>query len=151
MSNEEDIRNESFGVFKPVGHVVASFPDAAAVTAAEGELRESGLASDGAGLRRIGPAEMEGLAEAELANASPLAWFGYEINLVKAYQHLAQRGCHFLVIKTESEDAARVAAIAQRHGAEQAQRFGTLTIEELIDLPAAERAVSRPDFGGKSP
>ncbi|MBK9136689.1 MAG: hypothetical protein IPM15_20655 [Betaproteobacteria bacterium] len=151
MSDQQDIRNESFGVFKPVGHVVATFADDGGASAAQDELHGLGLTSEATGLRRIAPAEMVRLADSEIANASPLAGFGYEINLIKAYRKLAEDGAHFLVIRAkEDEEVQQVASIVQRHGAEQAQRFGRLKIDELIERPAAERAVPRPDFGSNA-
>jgi hypothetical protein len=138
----------SYGVFKPIGHVVASFPDAEHADHAEHALRRAGIDDEGA-LRRIGPEEMKARAEADIARASPLASIGQDLNLVKAHRDLAHRGYEFLVVKAEdSAHAAQIAEIARTHGAERAQYFGAFIVEELIEHPGdAAQVAESPDRG----
>lgn len=131
---------ESFGVFKPVGHVVIAFPAAADLQGAVAGLTEQGLA--GGGLVRYTPAEMVQQVDAEMQNASPLASIGQELNLVKAHRALAERGCSFLVVKAADDaQAERIAAVARLHHAVVAQNYGHFIIEELISPPTGEPQV----------
>lgn len=86
----------TFGAFKPVGHTVIAFRSDADMQVAVNALIEQGFAH--AALVRYTPAEMTAQVEAELKTASPLASFGYELDLVKAHGVLAQDGCSFLVV-----------------------------------------------------
>ena len=123
---------ESFGVFKPVGHVVIAFADGHACSQAADRLGASGLAADA--VVRYDPERMKAQVEADLAHASPLASLGQEMNLVKAHRDFAERGYHFLVVRArDDEEAQRVAMIARDLGAQRAQYYGRFTIEELIE------------------
>jgi hypothetical protein len=139
----------SFGVFKPVGHVVISFPTAAAMRAAAQALRDAGFGGEAGTLREIDDRAMVAQADADLERASPLAAIGQELNLVKAQRELALLGYHFLVVKADDDDAARrVAEIASRHEAERAQHYGQFIIEDLIQHPGDTGQVAEsPDRG----
>ena len=120
--NKTDVP-ESFGVFKPVGHVVIAFPAAADLQAAVSVLAEQGLA--GAGLTRYTPDEMVRQVDADIQSASLLASMGQELNLVKAHRALAER----------------IAGVARLHHAVVAQNYGRFIIEELISPPTGEPQV----------
>lgn len=123
---------EAFGVFKPVGHVVVSFPDAKDVQGAADALAKAGFA--GADVVRYTPEEMLAQIDKDLANASALASIGQEMNLVKAHRALAEKGFHWLVVRApEDERARRVAETVRPFRAERAQKYGRLVIEELIE------------------
>lgn len=122
----------SFGVFKPVGHVVVSFPTARDQSAAAQELEELGFARDA--IVHYTPAEMLAQTNADLARASSLAAVGQELNLIKAHRELAQNGFHWLVVHAPGDDLARrVAEIVKPFHAERAQHYGSFFIDELID------------------
>ncbi|MCZ4315308.1 hypothetical protein O4H66_18035 [Comamonadaceae bacterium G21597-S1] len=122
----------SFGVFKPVGHTVLVFPDAHALEQAARKLAETGL-SDGSETR-YSAQEMQAQVASDLSNAGVLATVGQELNLVKVHGQLADRGCQFLVVPTDSDAVARrVADVARAGGAVAAQHYGTLLVEDLID------------------
>ncbi|WP_374676207.1 hypothetical protein [Ideonella sp.] len=124
----------SFGVFKPVGHVVISLPGAEQADAAAQALAQTG--HDRSGVHRYTDQEMLAQIEQDLQHASPLAAVGQELNLIKAHRDLAERGYHWLVVKAASDDAARaIAQTARAHGAERAQYYGRFLIEELIERP----------------
>ncbi|PTT86396.1 hypothetical protein DBR42_13685 [Pelomonas sp. HMWF004] len=144
MSTDEQ---RSFGVFKPVGHVVVSFPGAEAA-------RQGAQALDGLGLapgavRHYSDTEMLAQIDADLSNASPLASLGQEMNLVLAHQALAECGYHWLVVKVRNdEQGVQVAEAASAHGAERAQLYGHFIIEELIKRPGHITQVAEsPDRG----
>lgn len=137
--NKTDVP-ESFGVFKPVGHVVIAFPAAADLQAAVSVLAEQGLA--GAGLTRYTPDEMVRQVDADIQSASLLASMGQELNLVKAHRALAERGCSFLVVPAADDALAeRIAGVARLHHAVVAQNYGRFIIEELISPPTGEPQV----------
>jgi hypothetical protein len=138
---------EAFGVFKPVGHVVISFPTDADMRFAEAALAEAGFHGPEA-VMSYTPAAMIEQIDAQVAGASPLASIGQELNLVKAHRALAEQGYHWLVVRASDDDQAReVAALAKRFNAERAQKYGHLIVEELIehgdDLPQVAESPDR--------
>jgi len=144
MSNVEQ---RSFGVFKPVGHVVISLPDAASADRATTALGQLGL-QPGA-VRRYTDLEMLRQIDADIVNASPIASIGQEMNLILAHRVLAEHGYHWLVVyATGDEQAVQIARVAQAQGAERAQHYGHSIIEELIERPGNVPQVSEsPDRG----
>ncbi len=137
----------SFGVFKPVGHVVISFPSAGQARAAHEALEKMGLAADA--IRPYTDREMLAQIDGDLAHASPLAAVGQELNLVKAHRALAELGYHWLVVRAHDDaEAQRVADCARGFGAERAQQYGNFIIVELIEHASDEAQVAEsPDRG----
>ncbi len=126
---------ETFGVFKPVGHTVMAFKTAEGLDGATAELIEAGFS--GADLVSYSPQEMAKLAHAEREAASPLAAFGYELELVNTHLALAESGCSFLVVPApEDEQLERVAEVAQQFKAASAQHYGRFMIQDLINTTA---------------
>jgi len=137
-----DTDQHSFGVFKPVDHVVISFATAQQADAAAQALAGIGLRAPGA-VRRLTDREMLQQIDTDLQHASPLASVGQEINLIKAHRALAEQGYHWLVVYApDDRQAARIAQVARNHGAERAQRYGHFIIEELITPPVRQVAES---------
>lgn len=135
---------ESFGVFKPVGHIVMAFRTTDALQSASDALH--GLGFTQAALLRYTSQEMVEQVDAELLNVSPLASFGHELKLIKTYRALATEGCTFLVVHApEDEQVAHVTAVANTMRAVTAQRYGSLIIEEMIEQPPPGAAVPAPD------
>ena len=138
---------EAYGVFKPVGHVVISFPTDADMRFAQAALAEAGFYGPDT-VTSYTPAAMIAQIDAQLADASPLASLGQELNLVKAHRALAEQGYHWLVVHAPGDDEARqVAALVRRFNAERAQKYGRLIVEELIehddDLPQVAESPAR--------
>jgi hypothetical protein len=124
----------SFGVFKPVGHVVISLPDAQRADDASRAIAALGLAPEA--VHRFTDREMLARIDEDLRHASAAAAIGQELNLVKAHRALAERGYHWLVVRAaDGAQARRIAEAAQRCGAERAQHYGRFIIEELIERP----------------
>lgn len=139
--------HRAYGVFKPIGHMVVSFPDAA--SADEGQAALAALGTAAADIHRYSAAQMLAQCDEDIARASPAASVGQELNLVKANRELAAQGFHFLVVRVDNDDAARQAADAlHAQGAERAQLYGRFIIEEMItraaDLPQVKES---PDTG----
>jgi hypothetical protein len=138
---------EAYGVFKPVGHVVASFAKQEDLNAARDLLSSGGLAGDD--ITVYSPEQMIRQADHDVQNAGVLATIGQELNLVKAQRDLAEQGHWFLVVKAPSdEDTHRVTDILRRHHAFRAQKYGRLIIEELIEPGSGQKQVGEsPDRG----
>jgi hypothetical protein len=135
---KKEYRPEFLGVFDPVGHVVVSFPPGADVDAAVQRLDGAGF--PGGKIQRYSPEEMQAQAGEELQQASPMADFGQELNLVRSHGHLARQGYSFLVVHAPKlEQAQEVAAIVQQFNAHRAQRYGRLIIEEMIEVGSEAR------------
>lgn len=136
----------SFGVFKPTGHVVLSFPTALHAQAAARQLQADGLPDDA--VHAYSDQEMLQQIDEDRRHASALASIGQEMNLVLAHRALAERGYHWLVVRAADDALARrVADIARDCGAERAQAYGRFIIEELIsrddDLPQVGESPDR--------
>lgn len=128
MEQEE---HTSFGVFKPVGHTVISFPSAGQADEARTALGRLGVAGDA--IFGYTDREMLSHIDRDIRAASPLASIGQEMNLVLAHKALAELGYHWLIVHTPEDELARqVAACVKPLGAERAQLYGHFIIEELI-------------------
>ena len=137
----------SHGVFKPVGHVVISFPSAQDQRAAAQALNTAGVPSND--VTPYSADEMTQQVKTDLERATALASMGQELNLVKAQGELAALGCHFLVVQVaDDESARRVADTVRPFNAERAQHYGNFVIEELIEHSDDEPQVAEsPDRG----
>ncbi|MEO5696780.1 MAG: hypothetical protein ABIQ60_06545 [Burkholderiaceae bacterium] len=142
-----DQQPKAFGVSKPVGHVVVSFPTRTDLEGARAELLDLGFAD--ADLTVFTPEEMVAQADIDIDNAGILANVGQELNLVKANRDLALRGHGFLIVRaSDDEPAQQVADVARRFNAGRAQKYGRMMIEELIEVGSGERQVAEsPDRG----
>jgi hypothetical protein len=144
MDREE---HTSFGVFKPVGHTVISFPSADQADQARMALGQLGVAGDD--IHSYTDGEMLTQIDRDIRQAGPLASIGQEMNLVLAHQALAEEGYHWLIVHTPKDELARqVAACVKPLGAERAQLYGHFIIEELITHAGAPPQVAEsPDRG----
>jgi len=134
----DQTQERSFGVFKPVGHLVISFPDANGAAAAVQAMQAAGLGTDQ--IRRYTDRQMIEQIDADIARASALAAVGQELNLVRSHRALAVQGYHFLVVHVPDKgdkkiSAQQLADLARDHGALRAQLYGNFIIEEMIQRP----------------
>jgi hypothetical protein len=133
---------ESFGVFKPVGHTVIVFRNAADLDAAVAMLLADGF--EASALVRYTPQEMTAQVAVELADISPLAQFGYEIELVREHRVLAEAGRYFLIVHAPDDaQTERVDKVVQTMKATSAQRYGRFVVEELKEEPQDRDGVPR--------
>ncbi len=141
----------SFGVFKPVGHVVVALGSIEKLQALASALAAQGFSAGD--MVRYTPQEMINQVDAQLLTASPLASVGQDLNLIKAHRVLAEGGCSFLVVHAPNgEQVASVAAAAKKHHAKSAQRYGSLIVEELVTAADDEpQTFESPDTGLDSP
>lgn len=122
---------ESFGVFKPVGHVVLAFAETHDRDEAARALAEAGFADSD--VLRYSPDEMCAMVDREMAQSGPLAALGQEKNLAKAHRELSEQGhCWLVVYAPHAEQAERVGQVAKRCHAKLAQKYNQMTIEELV-------------------
>jgi hypothetical protein len=129
----------TFGVFKPVGHTLISFRTTEELEAAVTALQMLGFAPDS--MVRYTAAEMKAQVDSELENASVIANFGYEIDLVKAHGKLAAEGCCFLLVNAPSDAlAGEVAELVHRIAPVSAQHYGRILIANLTEKPLGRMA-----------
>ena len=124
---------QSFGAFKPVGHVVVAMPDDARATAAAQALLAAGFEAED--ILEYTAAEEDDEMDRMLADADAtgLAGFGYEVSLMRRYQELAKEGASWLIVYAPEDDqASRVADVVKNHGALIAEKYHRLVIEDLI-------------------
>ncbi|WP_310346228.1 hypothetical protein [Rhodoferax saidenbachensis] len=121
-----------------MGHTLMAFPTEEALQSAKAALAAQGFGS--ARLVEYTPQEMLAQVTAELQTASPLANFGYELDLVRVHKAFAEDGCSFLVVETGDEaSAARVADLVPSLHPVTAQRYGRFMIEDLTEkLPGRQ-------------
>jgi hypothetical protein len=137
----------SFGVFKPVGHVVISLRGEQQAKEAATAIERIGVAD--ADVHYMTDTEMLDGAEADIQRAGLGAEIGQDLNLVRAHRELAAQGYHWLIVKAENRDQAiAIAEAAEPHEASRAQYYGRLIVEELIspDVDAGQRNES-PETG----
>jgi hypothetical protein len=124
---------QSFGAFKPVGHVVVALPDDEKAAAAVRALRASGFEADD--ILEYTAAEEDDEMDRMLrhAEANAVAGFGYEVSLMRRYQELSREGASWLIVfAPDDERAAKVAEAAKAHGARMAEKYHRLVIEDLL-------------------
>jgi len=127
-----DTTATSFGVFKPVGHVMVGLPLPGQLQALVRLLHGAGWNAET--LLRFDPHEALPELEAMVDGAGVLAGFGFEITLLRRYLALTLEGYSWLLVRAEDvEQAQTVAAIARDCGARVAVHYRTLIIEELIE------------------
>ena len=122
---------QSFGAFKPVGHVVVAMPDDERAARAVQGLRASGFATED--ILEYSAAEESDEMNRMLSHASGFAGFGYEIALMRKYQALAKEGASWLIVYAPDDGAhERVASVVKLHGALIAEKYHRLVIEDLL-------------------
>ena len=126
MKREEML---SFGVFKPVGHVLVSLPDEQTARAASAAIVDAGI--DPGQVHYLSDEEMLEGADTDLSRAGLGAGLG--LNLIRAHRELARLGYHWLVVRAHDRDeAVMIGRIAEAHDAARAQYYGRAIVEELV-------------------
>lgn len=131
VPHDEDEVPTSFGSFKPTGHVMIGLPDAAAQRALRADLHTGGWAPEH--VVAVNPAETAEQMNELIDNASPLAGFGSELQMMRRYVEEARRGTRWLLVKADDDEVLqRLKHLAERHGARLAVSYRLLVVEELI-------------------
>jgi hypothetical protein len=136
MSKEKMMKKSAipttFGVFKPVGHTLIAFHTEDECQSAAKALTALGFPE--ASMVHYSAAEMAAQVDAQLLAASPLASFGYELDLIRVHGELAKKGCCFLVVEAPTEIlSAQVAELVRTLRPATAQHYGSLLIEDLTE------------------
>lgn len=122
---------QSFGTFKPVGHVVMALADDQKAADAVRALRAAGFEAED--VLEYSAAEEENEMKKMLQYASDFAGFGYEVTLMRKYKQLAEEGASWLIVYApHAPEAEKVAEVAKAHGALLAEKYHLLAIEDLI-------------------
>ena len=122
---------QSFGAFKPVGHVVVAMPDDTRAAAAVQALRNTGFAAED--ILEYTAAEEDDEMDHMLQHASDFAGFGYEVSLMRRYKELASKGASWLIVYApDDERSYKAADTVKDHGAVLAVKYHRLVIEDLI-------------------
>jgi hypothetical protein len=122
---------QSFGAFKPVGHVVVALPDDKSAAEAARALRAAGFDADD--ILEYTAAEENDEMDRMLQHASDFSGFGYEVQLMRRYKALAEQGASWLIVYAPDDPSAtRVADTVKAHGALMAEKYHRLVIEDLI-------------------
>jgi hypothetical protein len=123
----------SFGVFKPVGHVMIGVPTQTQLETLVIALHDAGWPDSD--VRQFAPRETVTELQAMVDNAGILSGAGYEITLLRRYLALAKEGTTWLLVKADdSERASMVGSTALNCGATIAEYYQTLVVESLIPL-----------------
>ncbi len=122
---------QSFGTFKPIGHVVVAMPDDERAARAVRDLRAAGFAAED--ILEYSAAEEDDEMDRMLSKASDFAGFGYEVALMRKYQVLAKEGASWLIVfAPDDSQHQRVADVVKGHGALMAEKYHRLVIEDLL-------------------
>jgi hypothetical protein len=122
---------QSFGAFKPVGHVVVALPDDVKAAAAVQSLRAAGFEAED--ILEYTAAEEDDEMDRMLQHASDFAGFGYEISLMRRYRELNQEGASWLIVYAPDDVRTyKVADVVKVHDAVVAEKYNRLTIEDLL-------------------
>lgn len=122
---------QSFGTFKPVGHVVVAMPNDSSAERAVQALRDRGFEAED--ILQYSAAEEDDEMDRMLRHSSDFAGFGYEVTLMRKYQKLAHEGAAWLIVYAPDDaHAERVAEAVKPHGALLAEKYHRLVIEDLL-------------------
>ena len=122
---------QSFGAFKPVGHVVVAMPDDVRAAAAALALRAAGFEAED--ILEYTAAEEDDEMDRMLGKASDMAGFGYEVSLMRRYQELARAGASWLIVfAPDDERTVKVTDAVKPHGALIAEKYHRLVVEDLL-------------------
>ena len=122
---------QSFGTFKPIGHVVVAMPDDERAARRSLTACAAGFAAED--ILEYSAAEEDDEMDRMLSKASDFAGFGYEVALMRKYQALAKEGASWLIVfAPEDSQHQRVADVVKGHGALMAEKYHRLVIEDLL-------------------
>jgi hypothetical protein len=140
-SDGVDDEKKAYGVWKPVGHVLMSFPGEDEANGAIEALQKAGFAPGTVVLHPA--AEVASTTRRDIEDSGILASIGQELNLARAHLALAEAGHPFVTVKVDDDAAAvRAAEVGRRFQADRAQHYGRLIIEELIEPGTGEAQVA---------
>lgn len=121
----------SFGVFKPVGHVVVALSTDEVAQEMNQALLDRGLAAEDIVFFRAD--EMSEKLKTHIPHISGTAGFGTEIQFMRHYDELAATRHGWLIVYTaDSDQEPLVQELAEQFNAKLAHKYNLLVTEELI-------------------
>ncbi|QNM95663.1 hypothetical protein [Chitinimonas koreensis] len=139
----------SFGVFKPVGHLVLAFRAADTRDQVMHVLAGQGFGDED--LTAFEADEWLDTMDRAEANRGLMATFGSELDQVEMHARLARDGHVFLVVFAPAEaQTEAVAEVAERYGAVLVQKYGRLLIENKVLRTDDSRVAPEHFFGVSS-
>lgn len=118
------------GNFYPTHHVFIAFAGRQHALAARAALLDEGFEAEDCRYfddRQVAEASRHGIEQANI-----LAAVGKSLEMVKLHERLAEQGCHFLLVRADSDTAtARLMQVAHRWPVKLAQKYHPLVIETL--------------------
>jgi hypothetical protein len=125
-SQQED--GADLGNFYPTHHVLLAFEQKQQADQTRDGLRQAGFSE----IREIGDRQMVEASQHGLDTASVIAAMGSSLKMVELHNKLAKEGCHFLLVKAESnEDTEKLMTVVRRNPFRLAQKYKRLVIEML--------------------
>lgn len=119
------------GIFHPRGYVLLVFNTHSNAEMTFKALLEGGY--DDAEIIRYHAGDLLELVADLKGHSSLFSKIGYESNLLDRYETLAREHCCFLEVFAPSDaETQRVMRVARRFDVRQAEKYGTLMIEDLI-------------------
>jgi len=131
MESHDPLATSDFGLFFPVGYLVAAFPERAGAQRVQSDLLAGGY--DAADCRLSSGAQMAAAAERNLAtNSSFWATLGRSDEMVKEHLAAGRHGATFLLIYAPGDtEAQRAMNVIRRVPFEFVHRYHRLSIEEM--------------------
>lgn len=126
--NDLEEYGADLGNFYPTHHVLLAFERRSQAESVQSEAQAAGFVD----IRFFDDHKMLKASQHGLDTAGLIAAMGSSLKMVELHNTLAREGCHFLLIKAESnEDTERLMAIVRQHHFRLAQKYRRLVIETL--------------------
>jgi hypothetical protein len=130
-----------FGMFKPAGHVVVSFPTQEQALRGARALAEIGIGHQE--VQYLSDRQMLDLIDHDLDNVCALTRMMQELKRSRAQREQAQLDYHWLVVRATNDGrAAEIAGWMKPLGAERVQYHGRLILDQLIEPTGDMAAVA---------
>ena len=116
------------GNFYPTHHVLLAFEQKDQADKARDALRDAGFGD----IREIDDQQMIAASQHGLDTASLIAAMGSSLKMVELHNKLAKEGCHFLLVKAQSDqDTEKLMSVVRQGPFRLAQKYKRLVIENL--------------------
>lgn len=116
------------GNFYPTHHVLLAFEKKEDADSTRDGLRQAGFSE----IREIDDRQMMDASQHGLDNANLIAAMGSSMKMVELHNQLARQGCHFLLVKAQSdEDTEKLMSVVRKVPFRLAQKYRRLVIQTL--------------------
>ena len=126
QAQQED--GADLGNFYPTHHVLLAFEKKPQADEARDALSSAGFSE----IREISDRQMVEASQRGLDTASLIAAMGSSLKMVELHNKLAKEGCHFLLVKAQSdEDTEKLMTVVRQNPFRLAQKYKRLVIQTL--------------------